>query len=167
MRELAEAISMSVGSIYHYVGSKQDILYLIIHAAITRPEGWIDGISARLATTSAKRVLTDFIRTYYTLLDLSHNVTLFTYQEARNLDRKAQHIIMNAAAEDVEACAIILRKGVETGEFQINNVLLTAHNILVVGDIWAIRWWYLSKVCSLDEYIEEQTAIILSRITRR
>jgi TetR/AcrR family transcriptional regulator, cholesterol catabolism regulator len=165
MRELAEALNMSVGSIYNYVGSKQDILYLIIHAAVTRPEGWVESISTSLKTTAATRVLTEFIRMHYTAIDRGHISTLFTYQETRNLDRKARQVIMNAAAEDVETCAIILQKGVEKGEFQINNMLLMAHNIIVLGHMWAIRWWYLSKVCSLDEYIEEQTALILSRIT--
>jgi len=165
MRELAEALNMSVGNIYNYIGSKQDILYLIINAAVTRPEGWVESISTSLKTNSATRVLTEFIRIHYTAIDYAHVTTLFTYQETRNLDRKARQVIINAASGDVETCAIILQKGVENGEFQINNVLLMAHNIIVLGHMWAIRWWYLSKVCSLDEYIEEQTALILSRIT--
>jgi TetR/AcrR family transcriptional regulator, cholesterol catabolism regulator len=165
MRELASAIGMSVGSIYHYIGSKQDILYLIINTAVTRPEGWIDGIAASLETSSATWVLKDYIKQYYTNVDREHNNTLFTYQETKNLDRKAQKTILEAASRDVESCAIILRKGIKTGEFKIDNVLLMAHNVIVLGHMWSIRWWYLSKVCSLDEYIKEQTALILNRIS--
>ena len=63
---------------------------------------------------------------------------------------------MDAAAQDVETCAGILRKGVEKGEFKLDNVLLMAHDIVVLGHIWSIRWWYLSKVCTLDEYIRNK-----------
>ena len=167
MRELAEAVGMSVGSVYHYVGSKQDILYLIINAAVSRPQGWAEDISARLRTSPASQVLTDTIRIYYTTVDQRHTLTLFTYQETRNLDRKSQQIIMDTAAEDMEACALVLRKGIETGEFRQHNVFLMAHDIIVLGHMWAIRWWYLSRVCTLEEYILEQTGLILSRITNK
>lgn len=167
MRELATAIGMSIGSIYHYVGSKQDILYLIINTAVTRPDDWIDQIKKNLETRTATYVLKEFIRSYYSQVESGRNVTLFTYQETKNLDRRSQKTIMDAAAQDVEACAIILRKGVDKGEFKISNVLLTAHSVVVLGHMLAVRHWYLSKVCSTEEYIKEQTQLVLSRITAK
>ena len=74
MRELADTIGMSVGSIYHYVGSKQDILYLIINKAVTRPEGWTESISASLKTASATQVLKDFIRVDYIGIEVGHTL---------------------------------------------------------------------------------------------
>jgi TetR/AcrR family transcriptional regulator, cholesterol catabolism regulator len=165
MRELAAAIDMSIGSIYHYVGSKQDILYLIINMAATRPPGWIEAIRTSLETRKATDVLRQFIQDYYGDVERARNVTLFTYQETKNLDRKSQKTIMDAAGQDVEACAIILRKGIETGEFRIKNVLLMAHNVIVLGHMLAVRGWYLSSICSVEEYITEQTDLILSRIS--
>ncbi|MCX6006961.1 MAG: TetR/AcrR family transcriptional regulator, partial [Chloroflexi bacterium] len=87
MRELSSAIGMSIGSIYHYVGSKQDILYLIISTAVTRPDDWIDSIEANLKINSATKVLKEFINSYYTSVDHENNAALFTYQETKNLDR--------------------------------------------------------------------------------
>jgi AcrR family transcriptional regulator len=66
MRELSSAIGMSVGSIYHYVGSKQDILYLIINEAVIRPDDWISNIVSNLETSTATTVLKEFIHSYYT-----------------------------------------------------------------------------------------------------
>jgi len=167
MRELSSAIGMSVGSIYHYVGSKQDILYLIINEAVIRPDDWISNILANLETSTSTMVLKEFIRSYYTSVDQAQNTALFTYQETKNLDRKSQKTIMDAAAEDVEACAKILRKGVEKGEFKIANTLLMAHNVIVLGHMWSVRRWYLSRICSLEDYIEEQTALIINRISTK
>ena len=167
MRELSSAIGMSVGSIYHYVGSKQDILYLIINEAVIRPDDWISNIVSNLETSTATKVLKEFIRSYFTSIDQAQNTTLFTYQETKNLDRKSQKSIMDAAAKDVEACAIILRKGVENGEFKIDNALLTAHNVIVLGHMWSVRRWYLSNICSLEDYIKEQTALTLNRISTK
>ncbi|RPJ57855.1 MAG: TetR/AcrR family transcriptional regulator, partial [Dehalococcoidia bacterium] len=167
MRELANEIGKSVGCIYHYVGSKQDILYLIIDKANNRGEHWIEGIESSLNTISARKALEHFIREYYTYTGIKQDATTFAYQEVPSLERKWRKEITDTARQDVEACSIILRKGVETGEFQIENVIMMAHNIIVLGHMWALRNWYLKKICSLDEYIKQQTAIILRSITNR
>jgi AcrR family transcriptional regulator len=166
MRELAEAMKMSVGSIYHYVGSKQDILYLIIHKVVSRAEERRLKIQARLETDNATDVLKGFIRSYYTEIENELAATLFTYQEYRNLEAKWQKFLRDSAEKDVEACALILRKGSENGEFKAVNFLVVAHNIMVLGHMWALRRWYLSTVCSLEEYIEEQIETALSRIRK-
>ena len=75
MRELAAAMGMSIGSIYHYVESKQDILYLIINSAVTRPADWMDNIAENLRTSSATMVLKEFMRQYYTSVDQQQNTT--------------------------------------------------------------------------------------------
>jgi TetR/AcrR family transcriptional regulator, cholesterol catabolism regulator len=165
MRELAHEIGKSVGCIYHYVGSKQDILYLIIDKTNNRGEHWIEGIESSLKTMSAKKVLELFIREYYTYTGIKQDATAFAYQEVPSLERKWQKEITDAAKQDIEACSIILRKGVRTGEFKIENITLMAHNIIVLGHMWAVRNWYLKKICSLDEYINQQTTIILRSIT--
>ena len=36
IREIAEACQMALGTLYHYVGSKEDILYLVINHGISR-----------------------------------------------------------------------------------------------------------------------------------
>jgi TetR/AcrR family transcriptional regulator, cholesterol catabolism regulator len=164
MREIAAECDMSIGSIYHYVGSKQDILFMIIEKAASRPDGLMEKLTESFSTTSATEVLKEFIKGYYLSIDTDHATTLFTYQETRNLDTNFRKSIMDTAVLDIKACERILEKGVETGEFYIDNVPLIAHNIIVLGHMWAVRRWLLKNMCTLDEYILEQTNIILSRI---
>jgi AcrR family transcriptional regulator len=164
MREIAAECNMSIGSIYHYVGSKQDILFMIIEKASHRPPDTMEALTSLLETNSATEVLKLFMIGYYQSIDSDHANTLFTYQETRNLDRQFQKSIMDTAILDLKACERILNKGVETGEFKIDNVPLIAHNIIVMAHMWAVRRWVLKNICTLDEYILEQTNIILSRI---
>ncbi len=164
MRELAEACKMSIGSIYHYIGTKQDILYLIINNAITRPQGWRDNLLERCQTEKASDVLRDFIDYYYHTVDKSQDICLFTYQETKNLDASAQHIIREAAKQDIAVCEAILKKGVESGELSVENPTLLAHNIVAAGHMWAVRRWFLKNRCTLDEYIREHTGYVFSRI---
>jgi AcrR family transcriptional regulator len=165
MREIAQACKMSVGAIYHYVGSKQDILYLIINDAVSRPEGWREDLDRRCRETSPGQVLREFIDMYYRTVDRSQDICLFTYQETKNLDAGAQRVIREAAEEDVAACAGILEKGAASGVFKISNVTLTAHDIVTMGHMWAVRRWYLRPRCTLDQYIQEHTDLIYARIS--
>jgi len=69
----------------------------------------------------------------------------------------------DSAAHDVAACEKLLRWGVEAGEFKIDNPTVVAHNIIVLGHMWAIRRWFLRKCCTLEEYIREQAELILAQ----
>jgi len=164
MRELAAACNMSIGALYHYVGSKEDILYLFINDGLSRLAEAVEGFSSRLGDISPTEALREFIKMYYRLIDDGQNLCLFTYQETKDLDSSARRHVLDAAARDVAACEKLLRWGVEAGEFKIDNPTVVAHNIIVLGHMWAIRRWFLRKRCTLEEYIREETESILKAI---
>ncbi len=164
MREMAAACNMSIGALYHYVGSKEDILYLFINDGLSRLSEVVEGFSSRLGDISPTEALREFIKMYYRLIDDGQNLCLFTYQETKGLDSNARRCVLDAAARDVAACEKLLRWGVEAGEFKIDNPTVVAHNIIVLGHMWAIRRWFLRKRCTLEEYIREQTESVLKAI---
>jgi TetR/AcrR family transcriptional regulator, cholesterol catabolism regulator len=164
MHHLAASCGMSIGMIYHYIGSKQDILYLIIKEAVHRPNDWQQTLEDNLKYSSPTEVLKYLIRQYYTGVDNTGDNTLFTYQETKNLDPEFRKTIMKAAAEDIKAIEKVLWAGVEKGEFKIANIPLMAHNVITLGHLWSVRKWFLGQVCTIEEYIEEQTSLILNSI---
>ncbi len=64
----------------------------------------------------------------------------------------------------VAAFERLLAEGVTTSEFKMNNTTLVAHNIVVIIQMWALRWWFLRDCCTLEEYISELTEFILSAL---
>ena len=164
MREMAAACNMSIGALYHYVGSKEDILYLFINDGLSRLSEVVEGFSSRLGDISPTEALRGFIKMYYQGVASDDSFCLFTYQETKNLDANARRRVLDAAARDVAACEKLLRWGVEAGEFKIDNPTVVAHNIIVLGHMWAIRRWFLRKRCTLEEYIREETESILKAI---
>ena len=60
----------------------------------------------------------------------------------------------------------ILRHGVKQGSFDIEekNILLTAHNIMVQGQMWAFRRWAIQKSYTLERYIETQCNSLIDQI---
>jgi AcrR family transcriptional regulator len=163
MRELAAACNMSIGALYHYIGSKEDILYLFINDGLSRLAELVEGFFNRLGNVTPTEALREFIKVYYQEIGSNDSFCLFTYQETKNLGLDARRHILESASRDVAACEKLLRWGIEAGEFEIDNPTVVAHNIIVLGHMWAVRRWFLRDYFTLEDYITEQTELILGQ----
>ena len=164
MRDLAKACEMGAGTLYHYFGSKGELLYLIINTATSKQREVIETCGRNLSGLSATDALTELIRTLFRWHHENQDVTLFIYQETKNLPKEAQQTIFDSERRIIDVFEQILKSGIESGEFKTNDVSLIAHNIIVLGHAWALRRWYLAKHWSFESYVEAQTQGILKSI---
>ena len=78
-RQIAKAAGFSIGSLYEYVASKEDVLYLVcdaIHAEVER------GVSQALErTTRGREALAEVIREYFLVCHRMSDHILLIYQE--------------------------------------------------------------------------------------
>jgi AcrR family transcriptional regulator len=165
IRELAKACEMSAGALYHYFGSKEEILYSIINSATSQQAGSIEDWTNKLATVSPTRALVELMRKFYEWHDDNQDITLFTYQETKNLPGNAQQSIFDSEARILNVFEKLLTRGIEEGEFSIDDPKLIAHDIVVLGHAWALRRWHLRKYWTFKTYVREQTDAILMAIT--
>ena len=165
MRELAKACEMSAGALYHYFGSKEEILYSIINSATSQQAGSIEDYANELATVSPARALVELMRKFYEWHDDNQDITLFAYQETKNLPGNAQQSIFDSEARILTVFEKLLTRGIEEGEFNIDDPKLIAHDIVVLGHAWALRRWHLRKHWTFKTYVKEQTDAILRTVT--
>ena len=165
MRELAKACNLSTGILYHYFGSKEDILWMILSQATASQAELIETVCDSFAEMAPKEALRRFIKTLYEWHDTHQNISLFTYQETRNLPPTARQQIFESEGRILLACEKILNRGVSADEFKIENVKLMAHNIVLLGHAWAVRRWYLKKIITFDNYLAQETECILRAIS--
>ena len=164
IREIAQRFGMSVGTLYEYIRTKEDILFLVcdyIHTSVSmrvRPSLKI--------TSDNTETLKMAIKIYFEIIDEMQDYIIFLYQETKSLSKDARKYIFNAEDEMTQIFEEILSKGVKDGSFSIDkkDIPLISHNIMVLGQMWAFRRWILQKKYTLDRYIEIQTSCILSRI---
>lgn len=164
VQELADACNMSVGLLYRYFGSKDDILYYFIDRGLCMLAESVVGYLKESENMSPTEALKGFIRMYYQLMGDDWNLCLFSYQETKNLDLAARIKMIDDASRDVFACERLLQRGIKAGEFKIDNPTLIAHNVIVIGHMWAVRRWFLKKRFALEEYIRMQTDAILKLV---
>ena len=163
-RQIARAAGVSIGLLYEYISTKEDILYLVceaIHAEMHT------AVSIALEQTEkGTHPLAVAIREYFRVCHRMSDHIVLIYQEIHSLPaawRKAvldNELKVNALFSEVLS-AIIGRGQLPPLE---NRVLtLAAHNISVLGHMWAFRRWMLSRQYTIEEYIEIQTDFILNR----
>ena len=99
-----------------------------------------------------------------TLINVTQDFTVFWYQESKNLKPEELNKLLEYEGENINLLKRILQWGCEKGDFNIDDINLAAHNIMVLCDMWAFRRWALRKDYSLEQFKQEQKKVIF-RIT--
>ena len=163
MRELTEALGMTPGAIYRYIGSKEDILHLICRNSRLGEEE-LGAFTAELGDISATDALKKCIKKYFQVADNFTEGNIFFNREIHNFSQDDRRVLLESQVSIVHIFERLLSKGIETGEFEIESAFLMAHNILMVGHDWCLRRWLLRQYFTLEEYTEIQIACILRAV---
>jgi len=166
MRDLGKACGLSAGSLYHYIGSKEDILHLIFVRTVLGDKPYRH-IRTTLGDVSYAKVLSDCIALYFQNVDRVREDLLLFNREMRKFSREDRNVLLSSEVDILYFFEQLLREGMEAGEFQVSDPTLVAHNILMSGHDWALRKWFLKQHYTLEEYTEKQTRMILELVTTK
>jgi AcrR family transcriptional regulator len=167
-RQIARAAGFSIGSLYEYFASKEDILYMVcesIHAEVER------GVSAAMSQASGGRdALAKIIHEYFMVCHRMSDFILLIYQETQSLPAQWQKRVLENELRItglfVEALAGIVKSD-DLINLAENNLELAAHNIVILGHMWTFRRWYLAHHYSIEDYIKLQSDIIFGMFAGR
>jgi len=161
-RQIARAAGFSIGSLYEYITSKEDILYLVcdaIHAEVER------GVSEAMTRAGGGRnSLAEVIREYFLVCNRKSDHILLIYQETQSLPSQWRKKVLENEVRITGIFVKVLAHLISTGDLpQLSDrsIELVAHNISVLGHMWTFRRWFLARHYSIEEYIELQTEFIL------
>jgi len=167
MREIARESGIVVGTLYHYISTKDDIITMIMDEELAAVHEFIRDSERMLAKLGAVKTLRLTIDRYLHMIDISQDVQVFWYQESGNMLPDQRRRLIEVEDKLAAMYSKILQAGCRSGDFQVKDILLTAHDIIVLGDMWAFRRWFIGRHCTLDEFIRHQTDLILSGISNK
>ncbi|MDP4161881.1 MAG: TetR/AcrR family transcriptional regulator [Bacillota bacterium] len=163
-REIAKAAGFSIGTLYEYIRTKEDVLYLVCDSIY-------DQVRERLQKDLDRHhgtleCLKLGIAHYFKIVDEMQDEVLVMYQEAKSLTKDALPYVLRKEMEMVAMFEQLLTLCVENGELKLSEkqLKLIAHNIFVHGQMWGFRRWALQKMYTLDEYIDLQTELLFAGI---
>ncbi len=164
MRDVAKSFGKSTGSLYHYVGSKEDILYLILDMVVTNEAEFLVNIKKRTANMNPLEALTESIKTYTKELDEFSDMHIFVNHVMVLLAKPERKMMLHASQATTDFFQDLIIRGIEKGIFHTDNPKMVAWNITIIGSGWVNRRWFWRKAVSLTEYIKEQTEIIMKML---
>lgn len=159
---IAKAADFSIGSLYEYVSSKEDLLYLVCKAIHEEVQNAVE--QALSASDGEKEQLAQVIRQYFIVCDNMADHILLMYQVTQFLpDKWKKRVLVNEL--NITDIFIHTLEGM-SGKHNFPQldpeiVNLVGHNISVIGQMWAFRRWHMKKRFTLDRYISIQTDFIL------
>ena len=162
-RQIARAAGISIGSLYEYIATKEDVLYLVcdaIHAEMER------GMAEALQRVSRQdNPLAEVVREYLMVCHRMSDHILLIYQETQSLPGKWRQMVLENEVRITGLFTRALAQLMASGDIPLLSEAamdLIAHNIAVMGHMWTFRRWFLGRHYTIQDYIRYQTAFILS-----
>ena len=163
VRQIAEAAGLSVGSLFNYFRSKEQVLQLIYEHAQVRIEEALDQVMRELGP-DPEAALRHALDRYVGLLDQHQDHVALLYQEFKSLDGRAKRQIIDRERRIMATFERILEAGIRQKKFRPQPLAVTVNAIAALGHSWVTRRWALGGAVTLEEFKEAQIAMILGGI---
>ena len=166
IRDIARACPFNLASLYMYVASKEDILFLVAQQLIEEKAKAMAAVevsdddpagSFRIALKSYCRIVHRY-RPHIRLL----------YRELDVLSPPRREIVMASLSTVTDVFEQIVRKGIERGVFSELEPKLVALNALFLCHLWSLHTRALRGITqNVDEFFDMQSNIVLQGLLRR
>jgi len=167
-REITAAAGISTGSLYSYVKSKEGVLLLVCEAIHAEIELKLQEVIKK--NNLGFEELNELIKEYFMLCDSYGDHILLIYQETRSLSSKFLKKVLSNEVRISDLFIKVINNIVKTEKlvtFDEPSIELIAHNIVVLGHMWAFRKWFLALHYNIEEYIDIQTKFIRGFLGRK
>lgn len=152
-REIAKASGFSIGTLYEYIRTKEDVLFLVCDYIYERVR---DGMEQAIDTNEiGVPSLKKAIQSYFQLMNDMQDEVVVMYQEVKSLSKDAQDYVLKKEMNMLQMLEQVIRNSLSTSMSE-EDIQLIANNIFVQGQMWGFRRWMLQKQFTLEEYTERQ-----------
>lgn len=164
MQAVADEANVSVGLIYRYFSSKQQLVNAVI-------VGVLDDMAVHVPAATKQvddpiRRLASALEAFIRVVDDQRAAVLLTYRESHTLDAEGLQAIKDAEIRTAQPLVTALREADEQGLIRPMNVSVFGYDLLMMAHTWALKHWYFKNRTTLDDYIADQIAIALSAALR-
>jgi AcrR family transcriptional regulator len=153
LRDLSRASGLSMGALYSYFTSKEELLEMIqdqgrrLVQRILRQQ--IKGLN------SPEVKLRTGIRTHIYLTEVMQPWFYFSFMETKNLDKAQQKKSIEGELASEQIFIEILNEGLRQKVFRVAEPMLTAALIKAMMQDWYVkRWKYRRRSISVDEFAD-------------
>jgi len=153
IRDLSTESGISIGALYPYFRSKEDLLTILLRQGLSYVIRVLDKISQQYDDPVLK--LESVIKAHLFLSEKARLWFYLMFMESKNLNPPEWKIVLKAENQTEKVIVEILQDGESFGVFKKQNHLLTASIIKAMQQEWYLkRWKYSKRKISVDAYAE-------------
>lgn len=151
LRDLSRESGLSMGALYSYFSSKDDLLSIIQYHGQSAVEKMLRDNTRQESDPAQK--LRNAIRTHLFLSELMSQWFYFFFMETKNLNKQYQKISVESELMTERIITDILEEGVEARVFRMDNIQLTGSVIKAMMQDWYLKKWkYKQRNVSVETY---------------
>lgn len=162
-REIAKESGFSIGTLYEYIRTKEDVLFLVCDAIYEqvrkRLEDTIQSDSPSIDN------LIFVVKNYFVVMDEMQEEVIIMYQEVKSLKKPAQDYVLQKERDMVNMLKEAIVTCLPDTLTELDAELL-ANNIFIQGQMWGFRRWILQKRFTLETYVDKQVQFLLSSLAQ-
>ena len=163
VRDIATALNMNIASLYKYVSTKDDILFLFykrIH------QHWQEVLKSTIEAEDQDPVeqLQSLIQTGLEHCLKLKDEILTIFLESRHLERDSLHIVLSTENEFVRSIEKLINRGLESGQFKTNDTFLTANIIQYLLMIYPLRGWSFKDQYTFEQIVKIVTGFVFNAL---
>lgn len=160
IRDIVRVCSFNIASLYMYVSSKEDILYMVA-------QDLMNNIARELGETvlvpgSARQSLAHGFASYCRICDRLRRPIRLLYREVAFLPEEPRSNVLRTVADVVSFFERIVQQGIEAGEFRNTSARMAALDILMLCHTIALHTREVREIANLDQYIDYQLKMLLA-----
>ncbi|HYF81370.1 MAG TPA: TetR/AcrR family transcriptional regulator [Symbiobacteriaceae bacterium] len=161
MQDIADSVGLQKGSLYHYIGGKEDLLVVIMMEAIARYNRTLAEIRAMALPVRARLELA--VRNH--LMGIADNLSMLTIflRESYALNPEQQELLGAEMTRYNTMFEELYMEGVAAGELRPLDPKLVSRTVLGACN-WFYRWYRPEGERSLDELATSVVDILMSGI---
>lgn len=160
MRELSSSSSLSIGALYAYFPSKDELLHIIQHYGRSSVEKVLT--AALHNTASAQEKLWNFIHAHIYVSEVLKDWFYFSYMETRYFTGTEYSKTIEGELITESLINDIVQLGIKNGEFRndCNPLLIASISKAMLQEWYLKRWKYKKREIAPDDYAHECFKII-------
>ncbi len=159
VRDIGRAANMTQGTIYNYVSSKDDILYMVCDRIVAE----YNEQARRALDTSHDPVgrVRSAVRAISQVMYRHRREILLIYQDSHLLDKRSRRVILARVEEFIGMFEHIIIDAARELGVPLPHPHLSANMLTFLPVMIALRGWSLKNDVSPEEVVEQITAFIV------
>jgi AcrR family transcriptional regulator len=163
--DVAEAAGMSQGTVYNYVGSKEDLLYMVCEDHLRGYEQIVT--SAMRNVASPRERLDALLKATVEAIFSYRKHYVVMVRELHHIDRERRRAFLQLAAEQRKICQNILVDISKKQKLRIGNPLVTANLMIFLPSFIVARGWDLRGKVTDEQVADTLMSFMKCGLTRR